>query len=75
MARLLTQRDLSALGRAAHDLKGVAANLGATSLASAAERLQKGAERGDLEQATQASADINRLLPTVLAEAGRIAEG
>ena len=73
LARLLAEGTLDELSRKAHDLKGVAGNLGARTLAKAAASLQRAAESGSAEQAGSACREIARLLPAVIAEAKRIA--
>ena len=75
IARLVANGELAVVGKVAHDLKGVAANLGADQLAKATLALQSAAESGNIEQARQACNDIGILLPTVLSEARRIADG
>ena len=73
LARLLAGGAMGDLATKAHDLKGVAANLGAGPLAKAAEALQKAAESGDAGKADAACREIARLLPPTIAEADRIA--
>ncbi len=72
---LLIEGNLRDLARGAHDLKGVSANLGADQLAKATMALQTAAESGNLEQAKQACDDVRALIPNVISEARRIADG
>ena len=67
--------ELRELARTAHDLKGVCSNLGAKSLAQAAIALQEAAEGANYEQVKQACDDVRTLLPAVISEARRIADG
>ncbi|CAK0763314.1 two-component system, sensor histidine kinase and response regulator [Azospirillaceae bacterium] len=73
--RLLADGSLLAVSRKAHEVKGVAGNLGAKSLASASERLQKTAQSGDMKQTREACLDFCRTLSLVIKEANRIATG
>ncbi len=73
--RLLTEGKLKELARKAHELRGVSANLGAYHLARVSKTLQVSAERGDIDQAKQACDEVRALLPTVIFEARRIADG
>jgi CheY-like chemotaxis protein len=75
VTRLLSERNLSALAGYAHDLKGVAGNLGADDLARAAESLQTAAESGDTGKTQEACADVCRFIPIAVTEAARIAGG
>ncbi len=75
LGRLLAGGALRDLARRSHDLKGVAANLGARSLARSAGTLQKMAESGNLAQSRDAYAEVERLLPVVIAEANRFGAG
>ncbi len=72
-AQLLAEGALPTLAHKAHDLKGVAANLGANSLAMTAGQLQRAAESNSLGPASDACHEIQRLLPTVISEAIQLA--
>ena len=73
--RLLIEGNLRDLARGAHDLKGVSGTLGARQLSTAAKVLQTAAESGNLEEVRSACDDVRNLLPTVIMEARRIADG
>jgi CheY-like chemotaxis protein/HPt (histidine-containing phosphotransfer) domain-containing protein len=70
----LARRDVQALHRAAHSLKGSSAAIGARETSSAAERLEKMAGAGDLIQAEAACAALElaleRLKPVLVEIAG-----
>ncbi len=72
---LLIEGNLRQIAIQAHDLNGVSANLGARQLAQAAKTLQASAESGNLDQTKQACDDVRSLLPMVISEARRIADG
>lgn len=55
-----TSRDARALGRVAHTLKGSAANVGADGVSEAAFALERLARAGNLENAVQHIADLER---------------
>ncbi len=74
LTELLAGGALYDIAKKAHDLKGVAANIGAKSLAAAAEALQKAAEDGDLRLTSAVCAEVADQLPMVLLEARRIAD-
>ena len=70
----LAQGALAAVGAKSHEIKGVAANLGAKSLAAAADRLRKSAKSGDLAQAKADGVNFQRSLAVALASATRFVE-
>ena len=71
MARHLAEGDLAAIGREAHDLKGVAASIGATALGEKAASLQSAAGQGDLELVRTLGQEVCDLLTTVLVSCSR----
>ena len=75
LSRLLSEGDLAAVARRAHDLKGVSANVGAIKLANAVLLLQKTAEEGSLLNSNRAFDLVAQILPPVISEAARFAEG
>ncbi|CAK0769826.1 two-component system, sensor histidine kinase and response regulator [uncultured Gammaproteobacteria bacterium] len=69
IARALAQGDLASVAKTAHDIKGVAANIGASALSAIAGALQRSARRNDCQRATLLGEEVGRLLGLVLAEA------
>ncbi|WP_169732758.1 response regulator [Azospirillum halopraeferens] len=71
LPRLLADGDLAALGWHAHDLKGVAGNIGAPGLAVAAKRLQEAAAAGNGAETEVACAEVCRMLAAAVRSASR----
>jgi len=71
LARQLAGGDLSAIARKAHDLKGVAGNIGAVGLARQATLLHTAVRQGDADLARATGREVCRLLTIVLASCVR----
>ncbi|MGQ9365550.1 response regulator [Azospirillum sp. ST 5-10] len=74
LPRMLADGDLATVGVKAHDLKGVAGNVGAIGLSAAAERLLVAVRTGDRGAAERAGEEVCRLLPVVVRSTRRLAD-
>jgi len=71
IARQLAEGDFATVGRKAHELKGVAANVGASRLVNVADTLQSAIRHGDHALAQSVGPEACRLLTIVLASCTR----